>query len=118
MNSIKARSIFVVVFCVVSFMFFWHSPPSGPVGIQHLDKVVHFILFFVVAASMHYAFRLPYWLAMVILTLYGISIEIIQHFIPGRGADVWDVVADVAGAAAFFLCLHGYKVWRRRRQGH
>lgn len=116
MNSIKARIIFVVVLCVVSFMFFWHSPPTSPVTVQHLDKVVHFILFFVLAASMHYAFRFPYWLSMVILTGYGISIEFIQHYIPGRGADVWDVVADVAGAAAFFVLFHLYKVNRNKRQ--
>lgn len=96
-------------------MFFWHSPPSGGVSIQHLDKVVHFSLFFVVAASMHYAFRLPYWVAMIILAVYGISIEFIQHYIPGRGADVWDLVADIAGAAAFYLCFHTYKVRRRKK---
>lgn len=96
-------------------MFFWHSPPSGGVSLPHLDKVVHFILFFVVAASMHYAFRLPYGLAMIILALYGISIEFIQHHIPGRGADLWDVVADIAGATAFFVCFHTYKVWRGKK---
>lgn len=116
-NSVAARSVFVVVFCLVSLLFFWSSPPSGPQGIAHLDKVVHFALFFVVAASWHYAFRLPYWVSMLALTAYGIAIEVIQHYIPGRGADVWDVVADVAGAAAFFLCFAGYKKLRARKRG-
>lgn len=114
MNSVGARSIFVVIFCTVSMLFFWSSPPSGPQGIAHLDKVVHFGLFFILAASMHYAFRFPYWMSIAVLTLYGIAIEVIQHYIPGRGADVWDVVADVAGAVSFFICFHAYKKWRQK----
>lgn len=116
MNTLTARTLFVVVFVVVSGLFFWSSPPSGPQGIAHLDKVVHFGLFFIVAASMHYAFRLNYWVSMVVLTCYGIAIEVIQHYIPGRGADVWDVVADVAGAASFFILFHWYKKSRTRRR--
>lgn len=116
MNSIKARIIFLIVVCAVTFMFFWASPPSAPVNAQHLDKVVHFILFFLVAASMHYAFRLRYWISMVVLTMYGVGIEVVQHYIPGRGADIWDLVADVAGAAAFFALFHLYKLGRNKGQ--
>jgi len=41
-------------------------------------------------------------------TLYGISDEIHQHFVPSRTADIADMIADVAGsimgvAGAHFL---------------
>jgi VanZ family protein len=110
LNSLLARVLFVIVLVAVSALFFTQNPPSGP-AIQNLDKVVHFCLFFVLAASMHYAFRLPYWLSMLILTAYGIAIELVQYHIPGRGADVWDVVADVAGALTFFVL---FAWWKRR----
>lgn len=116
MNSLIARALFVVIFVVVSVMFFWSSPPSGPQGLAHLDKVVHFGLFFIVAASLHYAFRLPYWLSLVILTLYAMTIEVVQSYIPGRGADLWDFVADMAGAVSFFIIFHWYKKSRAKRQ--
>ncbi|RUO24418.1 hypothetical protein CWE09_11175 [Aliidiomarina minuta] len=107
-----ARLAFIIVFLAVSALFFTQNPPSGP-SIQHLDKAVHFTLFFVLAASMHYAFRLHWSWSMLLLTGYGIAIEVIQHHLPARGADVWDVVADVAGAATFYILLGLYKKKRR-----
>lgn len=115
MNSRLARTLFVVIFVVVSVLFFWSSPPSGPSGVTHLDKVVHFGLFFIVAASLHYAFRLRYWVSLLILTFYGVSIEVIQSYIPGRGADIWDLVADLAGAVSFFIVFYAYKKGRAKR---
>lgn len=113
MNSVIARAIFVVILFVVSALFFWQSPPASPVQIAHLDKAVHFMLFFVLAASMHYAFRLPVWVSLPSLLVYGIAIEVIQHQLPTRTGDVWDVVADMVGAVTFFLLFALYKRLRR-----
>ncbi|MGX5915081.1 VanZ family protein [Aliidiomarina sp. Khilg15.8] len=107
-----ARAFFVLVLIVVSALFFTQNPPAGP-SIPHLDKVVHFGLFFILAASMHYAFRLPWGWSLLLLAGYGIAIEAIQHHLPNRGADVWDLVADVAGAACFYALLGLWKRWRR-----
>lgn len=38
------------------------------------------------------------WLAVLLATLFGVSDEIHQYFVPGRQADVLDVVADLVGA--------------------
>lgn len=107
-----ARLTFIIVFLGVSALFFTQNPPSGP-QIPHLDKAIHFGLFFILAASMHYAFRLHWIWSMLLLTGYGIAIELIQQQLPTRGADFWDVVADVAGAATFYLLLALYKKKRR-----
>jgi VanZ family protein len=45
-------------------------------------------------------------------TLYGITDEIHQAFVPPRQAEVFDVVADGLGAAAAAVLLWG---WARRR---
>lgn len=37
--------------------------------------------------------------AIVISTLYGVSDEYHQHFVPGRTFDVFDMAADCAGSA-------------------
>jgi VanZ family protein len=39
-------------------------------------------------------------LAMLSSTLYGVSDEFHQGFVPHRTPDVWDVAADAAGSAA------------------
>lgn len=47
------------------------------------------------------------WLALVFGSLYAISDEIHQAFVPGRSADIWDIVADILGvtivAVFYFL---------------
>src|SRR5262245_21000950 len=39
-------------------------------------------------------------LAILFSTLYGVSDELHQSFVPHRTPDVWDVAADAAGAGA------------------
>jgi len=37
-------------------------------------------------------------LSILLSSLYGISDEIHQHFVPSRNADVMDVMADILGS--------------------
>lgn len=83
---------------------------------EHADKIAHFGLFFILAGSLHLAFRPRVWLGLLLLLIYGVTIEIVQHHVPGRGADVWDVVADMAGALTFYALRLMVKIPRRRRR--
>lgn len=38
------------------------------------------------------------WLAVLLATLFGVSDEIHQYFVPGRHADPFDLLADFVGA--------------------
>jgi VanZ family protein len=78
--------------------------PKGPFGI---DKVQHFIAYFVLAAALGLWFSpgrwqkrkwKPFSVSAVIAALYGIIDEIHQHFVPGRDCNVWDWLADSVGA--------------------
>ena len=51
-------------------------------------------------------------LAVAIATLYGVTDELHQAFVPGRTADAWDVLKDMAGATAAALAC----AWPRRAE--
>ena len=65
-----------------------------PVG---ADKVGHAAAYAVLGGLLRLATGRA-WLAVLLSTLFGISDEIHQYFVPGRMADVFDVVADAVGA--------------------
>jgi VanZ family protein len=89
--------------------------PVGPFGI---DKVQHFVAYFVLAAAVGLWFspgwrqkrqRILFFISVAAAAVYGIIDEVHQYFVPGRDCNVLDWVADIAGAvfggglAAFFL---------------
>lgn len=88
----------------------------GGAGGGHFDKVAHATSFglcgFLLALG--WLDQVRHWLLLyAILVVTGIGTEILQHFIPGRSADVWDAAFD-AGGAAVGLGL-GVWYWRRAR---
>lgn len=95
-------------------LIFFLSAQSGftvPRGIWSFDKVVHLVeyavLAFLIARALRHAptLRWPVPAAILLSTLYGVSDEIHQSFVPGRVADPYDAIADAVGsllgAAAF-----------------
>ncbi len=51
--------------------------------------------------------------SILIASLYGISDEFHQYFVPGRSADVWDWVADTLGAViAVSLLAWSSRKWK------
>ena len=53
-------------------------------------------------------------LAIVIATLYGVSDEYHQRFVPGRSFDVLDMVADTIGSVIGASALGAWSIIRRR----
>ena len=62
------------------------------------DKVVHGGVFFVLSALLALATGRPL-LAALLATLYGASDELHQLLVPGRQADLLDLLADGVGSA-------------------
>jgi VanZ family protein len=82
----------------------WPSPPvpgATPVGI---DKVVHFTMYGVlgglVARAMELMSTRRFAIVLCAIAAFAAADEWHQQWIPDRGADVRDWMADIAGAAA------------------
>ena len=112
----------LILYCI---FIYWlsdrHSLPT-PLLFLHQDKLFHAGAYFVLTAFTLRAFRhvrtsLPVLMisSFMFASLYGISDEWHQSFVPGRMSDVLDWVADTVGAV---LCLSLYYVVipLRRRQ--
>jgi VanZ family protein len=78
-----------------------------PKGILGIDKVQHFIAYFVLAAAIGFWFFpgrqqkwrwKPVFVSVVIAAVYGVIDEVHQYFVPGRECSVWDWLADSIGA--------------------
>jgi VanZ family protein len=83
------------------------------------DKLIHcgiyFLLAFFTYRALRYQTRFPslarralLWTVLLIM-VYGASDEFHQYFVPGRQADVFDLMADTTGA-----CVLVVGVWVRR----
>jgi len=100
------RSRLIAVAPAVAYaglIFFLSSQSSFPVPrpIWSFDKVIHFVEYAVLAYLVGRALRPWKWAApaaIVISTLYGVSDELHQSFVPGRMSDPYDVVADAVGS--------------------
>lgn len=92
-------------------VIFAASSTPQPFGVQELppfvDKVIHALMFGGFSLTVWMALRCSArhmsvgrlsLLAVLIATLYGLSDEIHQSFVPGRTMDGLDLVADAIGA--------------------
>jgi VanZ family protein len=92
-------------------------PLFGPLSLN--DKVKHMALYGVFAWLVHNGLapslrRRPsvlFWLTVGIVSLYGVTDEIHQHFVPGRSPDVLDWAADTT--AAILVAGTFRALWRR-----
>ena len=102
----------MVAFAWTAFIFWGCSTPGKdlpPISLfEHADKLIHTVLFFLFVVFWGIWSGKPrsIWLWIMLGILYGFGLEVYQKvFVPGRSFDVWDGVADSAGAllGAWFL---------------
>jgi VanZ family protein len=91
-------------------------PNLGPLPANTSDKVAHFAAYGVLGALLTRAVAGVAWAGYTIravrhawvgATLYALSDELHQAFVPGRTPSVGDVIADAAGAALGALVALG-----------
>lgn len=111
----------ILVLCYMGGIFYLSSiqtvnlPPLFP----HFDKFLHFHLYLGLAFLITNALpgthaRKRFLLAFFIASLYGVSDEIHQYFVPPRECSVYDWIADALGAwVGAWLYLKSESIWRK-----
>ena len=88
---------------------------APPLTFLPVDKVAHFGVYGLLATLLcriGSGWRAAVW-AVVAASVYGVSDEFHQSFVPGRGVELADWVADTAGAA---LAVGLYRGWAGYRK--
>jgi VanZ family protein len=119
-----ARWLWTPVVAYMAMIFTFSSisqPPALPAG---ADKDVHALLYGGLGVLLVRAWAgglrrritlSAVTAATVIASLYGISDEFHQWFVPPRSVEAADVVADTVGAAAAAMALYLWSRWVARR---
>lgn len=84
------------------------SSIGGVPPFPYFDKMVHFLLYGGLAflcvwslrAGTALAWKKALLVAFLLSTVYGVFNEIVQAFLPARGAELMDAAANAAGALA------------------
>ncbi|OQX15783.1 MAG: hypothetical protein BWK76_12655 [Desulfobulbaceae bacterium A2] len=110
---------------VMGGIFFVSHQPGSAIHLLQFpgsDKLAHALAYAVLAASVLFALppspRRPWRglvLVFVVCSLYGISDEVHQSFIPLRSADPLDWLADSLGAGVFLLAWAAFQPSRSAR---
>ena len=78
------------------------------------DKANHFTAFMTLYILLSLAYKhLSILMKIALLLAFGIQIEIVQYFIPGRDFSLFDVVADSVGIAIGIVVYYLYEKYRR-----
>ncbi len=108
---------------VMGIIFFLSQQPGDSLDlpdIPDLDKVLHALIYGVLAATTLFAISpekrraAPGRASLFVIlfcVLYGISDELHQSFVPGRMPDILDLIADTTGAT-LMVCL--WRLFRAR----
>ncbi|GAB4374199.1 MAG: hypothetical protein Kow0042_18640 [Calditrichia bacterium] len=138
MNQTKVKSMINVRFALYQgpaifwtiLIFVLSSIPSLPtpdLGFSPQDKIYHLIFYTVYGFFLGMAFYYQEWSvrmqrnwvvwAILFGTLYAISDEIHQYFVPGRKMEFWDIVADSLGVILGVLIFRFRVVKKSARSG-
>ena len=97
------RVLLIAALLAISFLA--TTQRTIPVAGEMNDKVNHVLAFFVLALLIDLSF--PAWTfrtKVVMLIGYGLSIEIVQSYLPYRSCSLFDLGADAIGLALYGIC--------------
>lgn len=112
------------IYCLVIYIQSDHPSIEHIPSFEFSDKLLHFFAYAVLGVLFYRAYRtlkikadsrMLILISIVSATLYGLSDEIHQYFVPFRNASIWDVVANTLGAICGVCLYHmwmGYRVQR------
>jgi VanZ family protein len=105
------RSIFIILVLLISYLAF--IPSQGGSDIPYLDKVFHFLAFFILMTFLDLSTTRPlevHFDLISCLFLFALGIEIVQYNLPYRSAELFDLLADLLGMVVYFVFIPRIKV--------
>ncbi len=106
----------VFIYCLLIFMQSSYPSPESVPDWPYIDKLLHIAVYALLGALFLRAFKtlriqhnlkLVMILSILLSSLYGISDEIHQYFVPFRNADFMDALADMIGSVGG---VYGYQL--------
>ncbi|MBW2090252.1 MAG: VanZ family protein, partial [Deltaproteobacteria bacterium] len=97
----------IIIYCVLIFIQSSYPSIKHTPELPYFDKVAHCVAYALLGALFLRAFKtsqiknnvkLMWILSVILSSLYGISDEIHQYFVPYRYAELMDVLADTLGS--------------------
>jgi VanZ family protein len=116
----------LILYCLFIYIQSSHPSPEQIPSFPLVDKVLHFTAYGIMGILFYRAYqtlrikdntRILMLLSVVSASLYGISDEIHQSFVPFRQAEVADVVADIIGAFSGVWLYRLLMISRERESG-
>lgn len=95
------RGATVIAFLAICWLSVMPSEIAAVDGFN--DKAKHVFAFLVLAVGLSTFWRISRPFVVSMLIAFGLTIELVQWFVPGRNASVWDVLADAIGIASGLL---------------
>ena len=102
----------LILYCLFIYIQSANPSPEQIPSFPFVDKVLHFVAYGIMGILFYRAYQtlriknniqMLMLLSVVSASLYGISDEIHQSFVPFREAEIADVIADMLGAASGVL---------------
>lgn len=89
----------MVFFCYAGLVTFLSLRPLGDSGIQHFDKLMHLLVYYIFAVFGYRMLRSKrhYWLLCLGIIAYGGILEVAQSRFPGRVMSGYDMAANTLG---------------------
>ncbi len=113
----------LILYCLLIYIQSANPSPEQIPSFPFVDKVLHFTAYGIMGILFYRAYqtlrikdniKMLMLLSVVSASLYGISDEIHQSFVPFRDAEVADVIADILGA---FSGVYLYQLLMVSREG-
>ena len=118
----------IFVYCTLIYIQSSYPSPEEVPQLPYIDKVLHFAAYALLSALFLRALkmlpikdniRLITILGITLSSLYGISDEIHQHYVPFRDADIMDALADILGSifgVYIYLSIRPERFLKHRRK--
>ena len=111
-----------IIYCLAIFVQSSFPGAERMPDVRLFDKLLHFMAYALLGILFYRAYdtltlkdnhKLLIFISIASATLYGISDEIHQYFVPSRYAEMADVVANTIGSICGVYLYHRWKVRKK-----